>query len=71
MIIKLATDRKISKRILQVDKPPVCLSCLFGKAHKRQWRTKGGNKKIKKEGVKPGEDISIDQVVMSHPGIVL
>ena len=69
-MIELAKKGKISKDILKINKPPVCPSCLFGMVHKRPWRTGWDHGKIRKDDIKPGEVASIDQIIMSQPGIV-
>ena len=69
-IISLAREGKIDRRILKVKKAPTCPSCLFGRVYKRLWRTTKKYSHISKEGLNPGEEVSIDQVVMSHPGMV-
>ena len=52
---------------------PVCASCLFGKATKRPWRTKGQCVKVSedlKPITAPGDCISVDQMESPHPGLV-
>ena len=41
-LIPMARLRIIPKRLAKcIDQIPICVSCRFGQAHKRQWRTKG------------------------------
>ena len=50
---------------------PVCLACEYAKATKRQWRSKTSNKEqtIQKP-TKPGQVVSVDQLVSPTPGLV-
>ena len=42
---------------------PLCAACLFGKATKRDWRTKGLIKRIHRQRViNPGDCVSVDQL---------
>jgi len=66
----LAKQGKISKCILEIDKAPICPSCMFRASHRRPWRRKKDYNHIRKEGDGPGEAASIDQLVMSQPGII-
>ena len=63
----------LPKALLECQyKPPLCVACQFGQAHRRPWRTKG-----KKSGsiclpehVKPGNETSINQIVSAQPGLI-
>jgi len=50
----------------------VCISCQFGKAHRRPWRTKGspGGSIRKASEQNPGDGTSVDQIVSAQPGLV-
>ena len=48
----------------------LCPSCSFGKMIRRAWRTKGKPGKIGKNVKKPGDLVSVDQLMSSHPGII-
>lgn len=67
----LAKRGKLPKRLLNIKTTPPCASCVFGKAHRRPWRRKGGDKHIRSQPGKAGEDCSMDQIVMSSPGLAL
>ena len=49
--------------------PPKCLSCLYGKAHWKPWRTHKIDLKIKPSTI-PGAVVSIDQLESPIPGFV-
>ena len=51
-------------------KIPSCSACLYGKATKRAWRSKLGKKRAEKKSLKPGEVISVDQMVSPVPGLI-
>ena len=66
----LARKDKLPKKLLKIKSTPPCASCLFGRAHRKPWRAKGDARTIRKEGCKPGEECSVDQIVVSSPGLV-
>eukprot|EP00957_Ditylum_brightwellii_P074903 5692603-Ditylum_brightwellii.AAC.1 len=44
---------------------------MFGEAHCKQWRSKGGSGSIRKEKeAEPGDGTSTDQLVSNQPGLV-
>ena len=51
-------------------KIPSCSACLYGKATKRAWRSKQGKQRQEKKALKPGEVISVDQMVSPVPGLI-
>ena len=51
-------------------KIPSCSACLYGKATKRAWRSKLGKQTTEKKTLKPGEVISVDQMVSPAPGLI-
>ena len=57
---ELAKQGIIPKKLASVP-PPKCPSCLYGKAHKKLWRTHQVNPKIKPSTI-PGAVVSIDQL---------
>ena len=72
-LIRLANLGIIPRRLRKVTQFPVCPSCLFGKHHKRPWRTKGKSnvRRIRKESDdKPGANTSIDHMVSAQPGLI-
>ena len=66
---ELAKQGIIPKKLANVP-PPKCPSCLYGKAHKKPWRTHKVNSKIK-PSIIPGAVVSIDQLESPIPGFVL
>ena len=48
---------------------PVCKACQYGKQHRRPWRTKGQQSKIKPVRV-PGQCVSVDKMESSLDGFV-
>ncbi len=61
------------KRLLVCKgKLPLCVACQFGAAHCRLWRLKkDGSGSIRRpEHVKPGDGVSMDQVVLAQPGLI-
>jgi hypothetical protein len=51
--------------------PPRCAACMYGKATKRQWRTKAPLNAHHIPAVKrPGDVVGIDQLISSTPGFV-
>lgn len=70
---KLARANVLPKKFLRYkNSAPFCASCAFGKGHRRQWRFKG-----KKHGTirklsdnKPGNGVSVEQLVSAQPGLV-
>ena len=51
-------------------KIPSCSTCLYGKATKRAWRSKQGKQRQRKKSLKPGEVISVNQMVSPVPGLI-
>ena len=60
----------ILPRKLSHCKIPSCSACLYGKATKRAWRSKLGKQRAEKKTLKPGEVISVDQMVSPIPGLI-
>ena len=68
---RLAQADLIPKDLANVP-PPKCPGCQYGKAHRRPWRAKGwrlNNRRIK-PAHRPGEVVSVDQLVSPTPGFV-
>jgi hypothetical protein len=73
-LIVMAELGEIPKRLAQLrDRCPICVSCLFGTAHKRPWRTKSKNNHpiCKESDMPPGARTSTDQLVSAQPGLIL
>ena len=60
----------ILPRRLAHCKIPSCSTCLYGKVTKRAWRSKLGKQRQEKKALKPGEVISVDQMVSPVPGLI-
>jgi hypothetical protein len=67
-LIILAQQGLIPKKLAQC-RIPKCPGCLYGKAHRKPWRTKAQPKKVK-VATKPGEIVSVDQMQSTTPGLV-
>ena len=67
---EMAKQGIIPRRLAKVN-TPVCSACEYAKATKRQWRSKTSNKEqtIQKP-TKPGQVVSVDQLVSPTPGLV-
>jgi hypothetical protein len=52
---------------------PICVACLFGQAHKRQWQSKSKQKYPihKPTNDAPGKKASLDHMVSAQPGLIL
>ena len=68
---KLAKLGILPKRFMKCTNM-LCISCQFGKAHRRPWRTssKPGGSIRKWNQKKPGDGTSVDQIVSAQPGLV-
>ena len=51
-------------------KIPTCSACLYRKATKRAWRSKQGRQRQWNQTLKPGDVISVDQMVSPVPGLI-
>ena len=60
----------ILPRQLAQCKIPSCSACLYGKATKRAWRSKQEKQRQRNQVLKPGEVISVDQMVSPVPGLI-
>ena len=75
-MLRLAKMSILPRRFLKLrnDLPP-CVSCIFGKAHRRPWRHKSSAKSS--GGVlcsldinKTGQQVVTDHIVSAQPGLV-
>ena len=69
----LLDQGQLPKRLLKCkDNTPLCVACQFGSAHRCPWRTKGKKSGSirRKEHIKPGDGVSIDQIISSQPGLI-
>ena len=63
--------QNIIPRRLANCKAPTCSACMFAKATRRQWRHKRRHHWTeKKQATKPGEVVSVDQLISPAPGLV-
>lgn len=67
----LASTGAIPRRLQNVHQPK-CVSCIFGKSHKRPWRPKGKNKHHIRspDQVDPGDNTSIDAMTSKAAGLI-
>eukprot|EP00956_Cyclotella_meneghiniana_P029977 scaffold74389_cov38-Cyclotella_meneghiniana.AAC.4 len=73
VMIRLARTGVLPKRFLKLrNDTPICISCNFGKAHKRPWWSKGKRSSpIRKESdTQVGDCVSTDQIVSAQPGLI-
>jgi hypothetical protein len=72
-MIVLAENGKLQKKFAKLKhRLPVCMSCIFDKAHRKPWRSKGPKGLIRKENDDaPGKCVSMDQLVLAQPGLIL
>ena len=67
---QMARDGIIPKKFAKCPKP-ACSSCLYAKATRRQWRYKSArNDDEALKPTKPGEVISVDQLISPTPGLI-
>ena len=70
---RLAENGVLPKKLAKYKyRAPFCASCAFGKAHKRQWTSKGKhyNHIISKKDNQSGARVSVDQLISAQPGLV-
>jgi hypothetical protein len=68
--IQLAAKQGILPQRIANCHVPKCASCLFGKAKRRPWRTRGHAGQIGRTATKPGDVVSVDQLITKTPGLV-
>jgi hypothetical protein len=68
----LAENGKLQKKFAKLKhRLPVCMSCIFGKAHCKPWRSKGPKGSIRKESDDAtGKCVSMDQLISAQPGLI-
>jgi len=72
-LITLAQKGEIPKRLASLKgRCPICIPCLFGKAHKRPWRSKSKQSHPirRKSDDHPGARASMDHLVSAQPGLI-
>jgi hypothetical protein len=69
--IKKLAERGDLPTYLKDARVPRCASCLFGKAHRRPWRTKAPpNQYTVPPPTAPGAVVGVDQLISATPGLV-
>jgi len=63
------SEQGILPRKLSKVQSPKCPGCIYGKAHRKPWRTKTQPKQIRK-ATNPGDVVSVDQLQSPIPGFV-
>jgi hypothetical protein len=71
-MIMLAKKGKLNRKFAKLKhRLPVCMSCMFGTAHRKPWRSKEEKDSIRKPtNNAPGKCISIDQMISAQPGLI-
>ena len=72
-LFTLARLGVLPKNLLDCESTvPLCLECQFGQAKRRAWRVKGQKPGSiqKKSETKPGDGVSVDQIVSAQPGLI-
>jgi hypothetical protein len=71
-MITLAEKGKLNRKFAELKhRLPVCMSCMFGTAHRKPWRSKGEKDSIRKPTDNaPGKCVSIDQMISAQPGLI-
>ena len=64
----MAQQGLLPKKLAKIDSPK-CPGCIYGKAHRKPWRTKAQPKSIKR-AVRPGQVVSVDQLESPMPGFI-
>ena len=73
-LIRLSKRGIIPRKLINIRKLPPCVACIFGKYHKRSWRTKVKHSSLairKPSETRPGAMTSIDQMVSSQLGLII
>ncbi|KAL7466425.1 hypothetical protein ACHAXS_006718, partial [Conticribra weissflogii] len=66
----------LPKKFLKLrNASPPCVSCLFGQAHRKPWRSKtttnGSTSTLRGESLtKPGQTVGVDNLISAQPGLV-
>jgi hypothetical protein len=71
-MIRLAEKGKLNRKFAKLKhRLPVCMSCMFGTAHRKPWRSKGEKGSMRKPTDNaPGKYVSIDQMISAQPGLI-
>ena len=66
----MAVNGDIPKHLPKIDIPPKCDGCLFGALTKVAWKSGSTHKPIYK-ATKPGEVVSVDQMISTQVNLLL
>ncbi len=71
-MLVLAEKGRIKKKFAKLKhRFLVCISCIFGTAHHKPWRSTGLKGSIRKDSDNaPGKCVSMDQLVSAQPGLI-
>eukprot|EP00957_Ditylum_brightwellii_P085375 6494986-Ditylum_brightwellii.AAC.1 len=71
-MVRLAECGTISTALKHIRKVPPCAECIFDKAQKKAWRTKGSRKSLtrKKHHSTPGKGTSADHMISHQPDLM-
>ncbi len=70
-MITLAEKGIIKKKFAKLKhRLPICMSCIFGTAHHKPWRSKGSKGSIRTESGNAPRKCSMDQLVLAQPGLI-
>jgi hypothetical protein len=71
-MITLAEKGQLNRKFMKLKyRLPVCMSCIFGTAHRKPWRSKGAKGSIqKKEDDASGKCVSTNHMISAQPGLI-
>lgn len=69
-LIRWASRIGILPRKLSKVENVMCSACMYGKQKRKPWRTKGSHSSTIRKATKPGECVSVDQLITKTPGLV-
>ena len=68
--LKILAHAGIIPRKLRHCPMPRCSACLYGKSHRKPWRTAGAKQTNIKRATAPGQVVSVDQLQSPTPGLI-
>jgi hypothetical protein len=72
-LLMLAKHGYLPKILIKLqDELPLCVACQFSTAHQHPWHTKGKKRGFnwQPDQTKPGDGISVDQIISAQPGLI-
>jgi hypothetical protein len=69
-ILQQAATLGILPRRISTCAAPRCPGCLYGKAKRKPWRSSNKLSSIAKKATRPGDCVSVDQLISSTPGLI-